>query len=48
MRLFDKDSYYKLIRPKPKAHDWVWIVDHTVQLGAEKCLLILGVRLTSA
>jgi len=38
-------GYYKLIRPKPKANDWVWIVDHTVQLGVEKCLLILGVRL---
>jgi hypothetical protein len=40
-------GYYKLMRPKPKANDWVWIVDHTVQLGMEKCLLILGVRLTA-
>jgi hypothetical protein len=24
----------------------VWIIDHTVQLGKEKCLLILGVRLS--
>jgi hypothetical protein len=39
-------GYYKLTRPKPKANDWVWIVDHTVQLGVEKCLLILGVRLS--
>lgn len=39
-------GYYKLMRPKEKAGDWVWIVDHTVQLGAEKCLLILGVRLS--
>jgi len=39
-------GYYKLTRAKPKASDWVWIMDHTVQLGAEKCLLILGVRLT--
>jgi hypothetical protein len=39
-------GYYKLMRPKPKASDWVWIVDHTVQVGVEKCLLILGVRLT--
>jgi hypothetical protein len=23
----------------------VWIVDYTVQLGAEKCLVILGIRL---
>jgi hypothetical protein len=39
-------GYYKLMRPKPKASDWVWIVDHTVQVGVEKCLLILGVRLS--
>jgi hypothetical protein len=26
------------------ADDWIWIVDHTVQWGAEKCLLILGIR----
>ena len=38
-------GYYKLMRPKEQADDWVWIIDHTVQLGAEKCLLILGVRL---
>ena len=39
-------GYYKLMRPKEQTGDWVWIVDHTVQLGAEKCLLILGVRLS--
>ena len=33
-------GYYKLMRAKPKAGDWVWIMDHTVQLGVEKCLLI--------
>ncbi|MHC4260646.1 MAG: hypothetical protein ACYSTF_09605 [Planctomycetota bacterium] len=39
-------GYYKLNRPKEQADDWVWIVDHTVQLGAEKCLVILGLRLS--
>jgi len=39
-------GYYKLTRPKEKADDWVWIVDHTVQTGAEKCLVILGIRLS--
>jgi hypothetical protein len=34
------------MRPKEQADDWVWIIDHTVQLGVEKCLLILGVRLS--
>ena len=36
---------YKLMRAKPKARDWGWILDPTVQVGVEKCLLILGVRL---
>ena len=35
---------YKLNRPKPKADDWVWIIDFSIQLGKEKCLVILGVR----
>jgi hypothetical protein len=38
---------YKLTRPKPHADDWVWIADHTVQTGQEKCLLIVGIRLSS-
>lgn len=38
-------GYYKLTRPKVQAEDWVWIVDHTLQLGDDKCLVILGVRL---
>jgi hypothetical protein len=37
----------KLSRPKAQADDWVWIVDHTVQIGHEKCLVILGVRLSA-
>jgi hypothetical protein len=40
-------GYYKLTRKKEHAEDWVWIIDHTVQLGDEKCLVILGVRLGS-
>lgn len=40
-------GYYKLTRPKETAEDWVWIVDHTVQMGAEKCFVILGVRLSA-
>jgi hypothetical protein len=35
------------MRPKEQADDWVWIIDHTVQLGEEKCLFILGVRLST-
>ena len=36
---------YKLTRPKEIGNDWVWIVDHTIQIGPEKCLVILGLRL---
>ena len=39
-------GYYKLTKPKEKASDWVWIIDHTVQIGIEKCFVILGVRLS--
>lgn len=38
-------GYYKLTRAKQIANDWVWIIDHSVQLGSEKCLVILGLRL---
>lgn len=40
-------GYYKLTRAKEQADDWVWIVDHVVQMGQEKCLLIVGVRLSA-
>jgi len=33
------------MRPKIIAEDWCWILDHTIQLGRTKCLLILGIRL---
>jgi hypothetical protein len=38
-------GYYKLTRAKEIADDWVWIIDHSIQLGSEKCLVILGLRL---
>jgi hypothetical protein len=37
---------HELTRPKPKADDWVWIFDHTVQLGGMKALIIVGIRLS--
>lgn len=36
---------FQLLRPKDMADDAIWIVDHTVQIGQEKCLVILGLRL---
>ena len=35
---------HELQRPREKADDWILIVDHTVQLGTTKCLLIVGIR----
>jgi hypothetical protein len=34
-----------LTRPLPAADDWAWLVDLSVQIGQEKCLVILGIRL---
>jgi hypothetical protein len=28
-----------------KAEDWGWLIDHSVQIGQEKCLVIVGIRL---
>lgn len=36
---------FKLTRPKTYAEDWVWFIDHSVQAGSTRCLLILGIRL---
>jgi hypothetical protein len=35
---------YHLDRPQERADDWMWIVDHTLQLGDRKCLIIVGIR----
>ena len=38
---------YQLQRPLEQADDWVWIVDHTVQIGELKCMIIVGLRLST-
>jgi hypothetical protein len=38
---------YELQRPKEMASDWIWLVDHTIQLGRVKCLSIVAVRLSA-
>ena len=40
-------GYYELTRIKEKAEDWVWLIDHSIQLSNEKCLLIVGFRLST-
>lgn len=37
---------FELLRPKEAADDWVWITDHTIQVGVQKCLLVVAVRLS--
>jgi hypothetical protein len=37
---------YELQREKPAAEDWVYIFDHTVQMGSLKVLIIVGTRLS--
>ena len=38
-------GYYLLHRVKQLADDWVLFLDHSTQLGQERTLLILGIRL---
>ena len=38
---------YELSRPKEPADDWIWIIDHTIQIGPSKCFLVVGVRLSA-
>jgi hypothetical protein len=35
---------YQLSRPKIQADDCIWIMDHTMQLGERKCLIVVGLR----
>jgi hypothetical protein len=39
-----KIGYYALTRAKPVAEDWGILLDHSIQLGAEKLFVVLGVR----
>jgi len=32
------------LEPKQHADDWILLIDHSAQVGQEKCLLVLGVR----
>lgn len=35
----------QLLAAKEPAGDWAWLIDHSVQIGKEKVLVILGIRL---
>lgn len=36
----------QLNRPKEIADDWIWLIDHTIQTGNGKVLVILGIRIS--
>jgi hypothetical protein len=38
---------FVLTQSKTKAPDWIWFLDHSVQIGKEKCLVVLGIRLST-
>lgn len=40
-------GYAHLTRPLSHSHNWAWLVDHTLQIGATKLLVIVGVQLDS-
>src|SRR5258708_27722461 len=37
----------QLNAPKDQADDWAWLIDHSVQIGKQKVLAIVGIRLLS-
>ena len=36
---------HKLLRPVECREDWVYVLDHTIEFGVKKCLVVLGVSL---
>ena len=38
-------GHAELTMPLKQADDWAWLADHSVQIGAAKCLAIVGIRL---
>ncbi len=44
---FLRYGLYKLIKAKKKASDWIILVDFKVQAGYQKCLIVLGVQLST-
>ena len=40
-----KYGLYLLNKPKEKRNDWIWILDHTIEYGKKKNLVIIGITL---
>lgn len=45
-RWLTRIGLYKLCRPKEQADDWTFIVDNSIQIGTQKCFVVLGTRLS--
>ncbi|MGK0184007.1 MAG: hypothetical protein ACI9YB_003329 [Halioglobus sp.] len=41
-----KFGFYKMVAPKQIAKDWALLLDHTIQIGTTKVLIVLGLRLS--
>lgn len=39
-----RQGWAQLTQPLEQASDWIWIVDHTVQIGPQKVFVIVGLR----
>lgn len=39
-------GHYALTRPLDRSKPWLWLVDHTIQIGTQKILVILGCPLS--
>lgn len=37
-------ALYQLLRLQTISNDWIWIVDHTVKIGSDRCLVVMGIR----
>jgi hypothetical protein len=37
---------WALLRPLPRADDWAYLIDHTVQIGTTKCFAVVGFRMS--
>lgn len=46
-RWIKRVGLYKLLCPLEKASDWILLADHSIMIGSKKCLVIIGVRLTT-
>ena len=34
---------HQLLKPLPIRSDWIWVIDHTIEFGTKKCLVILAI-----